>query len=393
MSRDWKFVKLGQLCSPKNRIARASKVFAPDEEIQYIDISSIDNSIQKMMGTTLYTMKEAPSRAQQKVERGDILISTVRPNLKNVAMVMSGDSNQVASSGFCVLRTLESVNRDYLFHYVKTDHFTNYLTGLTTGANYPAVKDQDIFNAEIPLPSIDLQKRIVVELDKIKSLLDLKSKQLEIYDKLAQSLFYEMFGDPVENEKGWEASTIKQVCSSIVRGPFGSALKKEFFVEPDNTTYKVYEQKHAIQKDWKIGSYYVTEDKFKELSRFELNAGDIIMSCSGTIGELYRIPICAEKGLMNQALLKFTLNKRIEYIYFLFLMDFVKRDFIVRGTGLQNIGSVKIIKGMPLGLPPLPLQQLFATRIEAIEQQKAQVKTAIEKLETLLAARMQYWFE
>lgn len=245
----------------------------------------------------------------------------------------------------------------------------------------------------IAIPPQSTQLAIVSELDKINELIRLKKEQLKDFDNLAQSLFYEMFGDPVENEKGWEVSSVENVCSSIVRGPFGSALKKEFFVEPNSNTYKVYEQKHAIQKDAKIGSYYVTEEKFKELSRFEVKSGDIIMSCSGTIGELFIIPPNAEKGLMNQALLKFTLNNQIYKRFFLFLMDCVKKDFTVRGTGLQNIGSVKIIKAMTFGLPPLSLQRLFAQRIEQIEREKSEVQKSIQDLETLLASRMQYWFE
>lgn len=245
----------------------------------------------------------------------------------------------------------------------------------------------------IAIPPQSTQLAIVCELDKINELIRLKKEQLKDFDNLAQSLFYEMFGDPVENEKGWEVSSVENVCSSIVRGPFGSALKKEFFVEPNSNTYKVYEQKHAIQKDAKIGSYYVTEEKFKELSRFEVKSGDIIMSCSGTIGELFIIPPNAEKGLMNQALLKFTLNNQIYKRFFLFLMDCVKKDFTVRGTGLQNIGSVKIIKAMTFGLPPLSLQRLFAQRIEQIEREKSEVQKSIQDLETLLASRMQYWFE
>ena len=74
-------------------------------------------------------------------------------------------------------------------------------------------------------------------------------------------------------------------------------------------------------------------------------------------------------------------------------MEYVKKDFTVRGSGLQNIGSVKIIKNMSFGLPPLPLQQSFARKIEAIEQQKTQITATIKDLETMLASRMQYWFD
>lgn len=281
------------------------------------------------------------------------------------------------------------INSSFLYYYLQCYNWkgsNKAVMGIT-------LNKATISKHHINIPPKSTQLTIVSELDKINELIRLKKEQLKDYDNIAQSIFYEMFGDPVENEKGWEVTSLENVCSSIVRGPFGSALKKEFFVLPDDTNYKVYEQKHAIQKDANIGNYYVTVDKFKELSRFEVKAGDIIMSCSGTIGELFVIPSNAEKGLMNQALLKFTLNDYICKDYFLFLMESVKKNFTIRGTGLQNIGSVKIIKVMKFGLPPLPLQHLFAQRIEQIEHQKSAVAKAITDLETLLASRMQHWFE
>ena len=292
-------------------------------------------------------------------------------------------------TAFGLNANIEYLLPKFLFYFCLDYNFERHNKAVTI----PSLTKADLLKIDIPLPPKSTQLAIVSELDKINELIRLKKEQLKDFDNLAQSLFYEMFGDPVENEKGWEVSSVENVCSSIVRGPFGSALKKEFFVEPNSNTYKVYEQKHAIQKDAKIGSYYVTEEKFKELSRFEVKSGDIIMSCSGTIGELFIIPPNAEKGLMNQALLKFTLSNQICKRFFLFLMDCVKKDFTVRGTGLQNIGSVKIIKAMTFGLPPLSLQHLFAQRIEQIEREKSEVQKSIQDLETLLASRMQYWFE
>ena len=282
--------------------------------------------------------------------------------------------------------------QSYLNHHIL--HLNDDIYNLGKGAAQRNLDVNSFRNLIITIPPLSTQQSIVSELDKINELIRLKKEQLNDYDNLAQSIFYEMFGDPVVNEKGWDNSTIESVCSSIVRGPFGSALKKEFFVEPTNDTYKVYEQKHAIQKNHIIGSYYIAKEKFQELRRFEVFPGDIIMSCSGTIGEFYQIPKEAEKGVMNQALLKFTLNEnRTTTEFFMFLMNFIKNSFETKGTGLQNIGSVKVIKSTILGLPPLPLQQLFAQRIELIEKQKAEVQRTISDLETLLASRMQYWFD
>ena len=105
----------------------------------------------------------------------------------------------------------------------------------------------------------------------------------------------------------WDIKSIEELCvpSGLVRGPFGGALKKEFFVPYG---YKVYEQKNAIYSDVTLGRYYIDYLKFNELRRFEIKESDFIISCSGTIGKICQIPQNFEKGIINQALLKVTLN-------------------------------------------------------------------------------------
>ncbi len=274
---------------------------------------------------------------------------------------------------------------DYLYFALQSLH----LNESVTGATIPHIYFKDYGKLSIPIPSLDEQQAIVRELDGINRLIDLQEEQLREYDRLAQSLFYTTFGE----EEKWQKATLKDICSSIIRGPFGSALKKDFFVPKSSDTYKVYEQKHAIQKNATIGAYYITKEKFEELKRFEVFPEDIIMSCSGTIGELFVIPLDAEKGVMNQALLKFHLNELATIPYFLFVMEYVKSKMTVQGCGLQNIGSVKEICKIDFPLPPLALQQTFASQVEAIEQQKALIRKSLEDTRTLLAARMQYYFE
>lgn len=185
-----------------------------------------------------------------------------------------------------------------------------------------------------------------------------------------QSRFIELFGDPEINPYGWEQVTVEDVCTSIVRGPFGSALKKEFFVKPDQTTYKVYEQKHAIQKSAVIGTYYVSAEKYNELRRFECHPGDILMSCSGTMGELYQLPPDSEKGIINQALCKFTLNSRMLPIAFLAYMKETIGNLETKGSGIQNIAAVSYVKAMPINLPPMTVQNQFAAFVEQTDKSK-----------------------
>ena len=143
------------------------KCFTGSDNIQYIDISSIDNIFNCILGTTSYSFDDAPSRAQQKVEKGDVLVSLVRPNLKNIAIVNIEGDNLVASSGFCVLRVAAS-STYFVKALILTPHFTEYLVERVTGANYPAVREDDIKNCKFGLPPLFLQQDFAKRIELIE---------------------------------------------------------------------------------------------------------------------------------------------------------------------------------------------------------------------------------
>ena len=222
--------------------------------------------------------------------------------------------------------------------------------------------------------------------------IQMQKKKYSCLDELVRSRFVELFGDPELNPMGWEKVTLNDVCSSIVRGPFGSALKKEFFVEPSETTYKVYEQKHAIQKSASIGTYYITQEKYRELKRFECLPGDILMSCSGTMGELYQLPEGCEKGVINQALCKFTLNDKILPVCFLVYMQQTIGKLETKGSGIQNIAAVSYIKQMPINLPPMEVQKKFERFVNQINKSKLIVQKELDETQLLFDSLMQEYF-
>ena len=152
------------------QIESAKKKYNAEDSIRYIDISSIDNKLNLMTGFSEYYFKDAPSRAQQCLKCGDIVISTVRPNLRNIAMNNYQYSNLVASSGFCILRA-KKCNSKFLFCAVLLDDFSRKMTEVTTGANYPAIKDSDVLSYRIPNAPIDAQNKFaqfVQQTDKSK---------------------------------------------------------------------------------------------------------------------------------------------------------------------------------------------------------------------------------
>lgn len=390
MRKGWEYKKLGEVCCPKSKIQRATKCFGGSDEILYIDISSIDNSVQEVNSITSFTMSNAPSRAQQKVEYGDIIVSTVRPNLKNVAFIKQHDSNLVASSGFCVLRTTDDIERNYLFRYITSDIFTQHLMKLTTGANYPAVRDLDVRDSTIPLPPKSTQLAIVSELDKINELIRLKKEQLKDFDNLAQSLFYEMFGDPVENEKGWEVKKLKDISREIGDGLHGTPEYSEvdtgcYFINGNNLENGTI----VIKENTKMVS-----EKTKAKHYIEMDDFTILVSINGTLGKVAFYN--GENVILGKSAcyIKLEAYNDKKYIFELLKSDYFKRyaESECTGTTIRNV-SLKSMRNFRCPLPPLPLQRLFAQRIEQIEREKSEVQKSIQDLETLLASRMQYWFE
>jgi type I restriction enzyme, S subunit len=181
----WALSKLGDLAE---EIKTRSSELDPDDEFFYIDIASIDNELKKITNPKRYQWKDAPSRAKQVVKANDIVFSTVRTYLQNIALVPVRLDGQIASTGFCVIRGGEAVRHNFLFHYTLSRHFIESLNKLQRGTSYPAVRDSDVFTQLLPLPPLAEQKRIVDKIEELFSDLDngidsLKTaqQQLKVY--------------------------------------------------------------------------------------------------------------------------------------------------------------------------------------------------------------------
>ena len=188
-------------------------------------------------------------------------------------------------------------------------------------------------------------------------------------------------GEVRELPKGWALVQFQDIVQSFKRGPFGSAIKKEFFV-PEG--YKVYEQQNAIYDDPNRGRYFISEEKYNELEGFQVEPKDFIVSCSGTIGKITRLPEDAKPGIINQALLRIRLEESLfnpKLFLFLFRAGFFQKLVQVetRGSAMKNIAGVKDLKTISLKLPPLAEQERI---IEKIEELFSDIDYGIESLKT-----------
>lgn len=167
------------------------------------------------------------------------------------------------------------------------------------------------------------------------------------------------------------------------KGPFGSSLTKAMFVPKGKNTYKVYEQGNAINKSTQYGSYYITKEKYDSMDGFSVEPDDIIVSCAGTIGEIFRLPQNIEKGIINQALMRVRLNSSVVYQIFEYYFSKILIQNITdesNGTAIKNIPPFKVLKQMPFPLPPLPEQKRIVNRIESLFAKLDEAKEKIQQV-------------
>lgn len=191
----------------------------------------------------------------------------------------------------------------------------------------------------------------------------------------------------------WEVKTLENICvpQGIVRGPFGGALKKSMFVK---IGYKVYEQRNAIYKNITDGEYYIDEPKFNEMNRFAVKANDYIISCSGTIGKIYKIPENFKKGIINQALLKLTIDEKVIFSDFFrvyFESNYFQNRIIddTQGGAMKNLVGMEKFRKTCFPIPPLAEQQRIAKALSDVDSLISTTEKLIQKKKNIKQGTMQ----
>jgi type I restriction enzyme S subunit len=243
----------------------------------------------------------------------------------------------------------------------------------------------------LPVPPVEEQERIVAELDLLSSIIDKKKAQLQEYDRLAQSIFYDMFGDPITNEKGWEIKTVGDLSSEMRYGTSRPAREDgEFkYLRMGNLTNEGY----LNLKDLKRIS--IPEN---EIEKCVVRKGDVLFNRTNSLELIGKTCLfdLDEPMIIAGYLIRVRFKELILPVYFtrLFNLQEIKKRLRSMAKGAVNQANInsKELASINIPVPPLALQQQFAERIEAIEKQKALVRASIAETETLFNSRMDYWF-
>ncbi len=209
----WPSTTLGQLCLPTEQ---RDPMASPEKPFRYIDISAIDKDAKRITTAPEILGAEAPSRARKAVRAGDVLVSTVRPNLNAVAVVPDELDGEIASTGFCVLRANPKLAEGkFIFYRCLTPEFVGSLVAQMRGANYPAVSDGVVKRAASPLPAPKEQGRIVELLEQADGLRRKRAEADALADRILPALFSHYFGEPTSNPKGWLTSALHELADFV----------------------------------------------------------------------------------------------------------------------------------------------------------------------------------
>jgi len=278
----------------------------------------------------------------------------------------------------------------YLLHAINSEPSKKFFDSHLKGIGVPNLHLTHIRETPINVPSFAQQQYIIDILDKLESNISLRKQQLSKLDELVKSRFIELFGD-----NNYPSEPLDNNVVEMFIGPFGSSLKNEVFVDEENGFCMVYEQKHAIQKTMNVPTRYVPKSKYEELKRFTILGGDIIVSCRGTIGEIFIVPDNAPMGIMHPSIMKIRLNtEKYNQKFFVFALEqyMDEHNAEAKGSGVKMAVSATVLGQSDFVVPPMEVQNQFSAFVEQIDKSKFEIQKSLEKLETLKKALMQKYF-
>ncbi|MDA8256672.1 MAG: restriction endonuclease subunit S [Betaproteobacteria bacterium] len=361
----------------------------PDGTFTYIDLSAVDQEAKIVTGARELACSEAPSRARQLVHAGDVLVSTVRPNLNGVAHVPMEFDGATASTGFCVLRPRASrLDGRYLYQWVKSPGFVGDMVRKATGASYPAVSDRIVWESKLPLPSIPEQRRIAEILDKTDALRAKRRAALAQLDTLTQSIFLDMFGDPATNPKGWTQVPIGDHASKIGSGATPRGGEESYKGAGITLIRSMNVRDGVFLRD---GLAFIDDEQAAQLEGVVVEADDVMLNITGaSVARVCRAPANVLPARVNQhvAIIRPTATFNPHFLEQCLLSPSVKERLlkIARAGATREAITKSAIEQFRVIRPPREAQDQFAARVAASEGIYRQMRAALGEMDSLFAS-------
>lgn len=384
MKNNWQTKKLGEVCDVFEDGDWVEKKDQSLNGIRLIQTGNVGNGVFKdRIEKARYISEKTFNRLKcTEILPGDCLISRLPDPVGRACIIPNTVDKMITAVDCTIIRFRKKIIRpEWFINFSLSRIYQDQINREVGGATRQRISRKNLYQIGIPIPSPMEQNRIIKILDetfeKVEKAKENATKNIKNSKELFKSYSQSIFVNP---RKNWEIKKLGEICD-FVRGPFGGSLTKSMFKKEG---YVVYEQQHAINNQFLKVRYFIDEKKFNEMKRFELKPGDLIMSCSGTMGRIAIAPDNLKKGIINQALLK--LSPR-DNLLNLFLKNWMEsgafqNDFKIytKGAAIKNVVSVKILKEIKIPVPELQEQKaiiakltsfyLKTKKLEAIYKQK-----------------------
>ena len=391
MKRNWEYKKLGDVCTiERGGSPRPIEKFITDDPngLNWIKIGdAVDGS--KFITSTKEKIKPEGLKKTRLVHKGDFILS----NSMSFGRPYILDIDGCIHDGWLVIHDENKVfDKIYLYYLLSSPNMYSEFKRLAVGGVVNNLNSQLVRNVSVAIPPLSEQSRIVAELDLLTGIIDKQNAQLKELDNLAQSIFYDMFGDPIENPKRWEVKNIGDIADVKI-GPFGSLLHASDYI---NGGHPVINPVHL--KAGKIiaeDDFTVNDDMYAQMMSYVLRENDIVFGRRGDIGRCALVAKEQVGYLCGTGSLFVRFNIQVQPLFSIAaLMHKSITEFLLKkakGATMLNI-NCGIVEDIPFILPPLALQQSFAEKIKSIEKQKEAIRASIADMQKLLDYTMDKYF-
>ena len=393
MKENWTYKKLGEVCTiERGGSPRPINEYITDDSngLNWIKIGDAKEG-SKFITSTKEKIKPEGLKKTRLVHKGDFILSNSMSFGKPYILDIDG----CIHDGWLVIHDDNGTfDKSYLYYLLGSPNMYKEFQRLAVGGVVNNLNSEIVRNVVVPIPQIETQSRSVSELDLLQSIIDKQKTQLKELDNLAQAVFYDMFGDPVENDKGWEVKKLGEVCDI-------TSSKRIFADEYVEKGVPFYRSKEVIERSKGLPisvELFISEERYKDVKeKYGVpELGDILITAVGTIGKIWSVntedPFYFKDG--NLVWLRKINKEIIDSTFFRASLVLLVEDYkeVNANGAAYNALTIIKLKEMQCVLPPLPLQQSFAAKIESIEKQKAAINQSIAETQRLFDYTMDKYF-
>ena len=378
MKEGWEYKKLGDFCRKGKNIKWDDQT--NDTSFRYIDLTSVDRNDLCIHNPQIITKDNAPSRAKQIIQAGDIIFATTRPTLRRVSLIDEQYDGDICSTGFCVLRPNKEVKSKIIFYALLNDSFYKYIESLQTGANYPAVTDSIVKNYIILVPPLSEQQSIVDYLDSAFAKIDAMKANAEKALNEAKALFQASLKEMLEPKEGWEEKELKDIVDTKCPISYGIVQQGDHVdggipvVRPVDL-YRKYITSSNLKCTTQSISY--------SYKRTILRGDEILLGVRGTTG-LVGIATEELKGSnVNRGIVPLFFKDGIyrDFIYYEMLSPAMQSVFAEKTTGatLKQI-NIKDLRTISFSYPVFEVQQSIVTTLDSLKSKVDRLQENYDKI-------------